>query len=127
KALWSERLKEILKELNKETKDDVFEVQNFCAIFGMASGTFYKMLNNKAGTSFRVIFKVIHFFSLMGYNPLWIINRENLLVPKKHGESEFVMNKTTVDAAFNQLVAQIKSSHEETTLALDKFKKDITS
>ena len=122
-----ERLKTILKELHKETKDDVFAAQNFCKIFGVASVTFSKMLNNKAGTSFRVVFKVIHFFSLMGYNPLWIINRENLLVPKKYSESEFVMNKTTVDAAFNQLVRQVKSTQEETNLALDKFKEQITS
>ena len=121
------RIKSIMRELHKETKDDVFEAQNFSKVIGIAGVTYSKFLNNKTGTSFRVVFKVVHFFSLMGYNPLWIINRDNLLIPKKHGESEFVMNKTTVDSAYNQLLQNIKSAQEETNLALDKFKEQITS
>lgn len=122
-----ERLRIILKELKEETKDDVFEGQNFSKIIGVAGVTLSKFLNNKAGTSFRVVFKVVHFFSLMGYNPMWIISKDNLLIPKKHGESEFVMNKTTVDSAYNQLLQRVKESQEETNLALDKFKEQITS
>jgi hypothetical protein len=120
------RIKQILKELHKDTKDDVFEGQNFSQIIGMASVSFSKFLNNKAGTSFRMVFKLVHFFSIMGYNPLWIINKDNLLIPKKHGQSDFVMNKTTVDSAFNTLVQSIKASQEEAKIALDKFKEQIT-
>ena len=122
-----ERIKSIMKELLKETKEDVFEAQNFSKIIGIAGVTYSKFLNNKAGTSFRHVFKVVHFFSLMGYNPLWIISRDNLLIPKKHGQSEFVMNKTTVDNAYNQLLQNIKAAQEETNLALEKFKEQITS
>jgi len=121
------RIKQILKELHKDTKDDVFEAQNFSQIIGMASVSFSKFLNNRVGTSFRMVFKLVHFFSIMGYNPLWIINKDNLLIPKKHGQSDFVMNKTTVDSAFNTLMQSIKSSQEEANVALDKFKEQITS
>ena len=37
------------------------------------------------------------------------------------------MNKTTVDNAYNQLLQNIKAAQEETNLALDKFKEQITS
>lgn len=121
------RIKDILIEVHKNTKDDVFEAQNFSKIIGMSSVSFSKFLNNKSGTSFRMVFKLVHFFSMMGYNPLWIINKDNLLIPKKHGQSDFVMNKTTVDSAFNTLVQSIKASQEEATIALDKFKEQITS
>lgn len=122
-----ERIKSIMKELHKETKDDVFEAQNFSKIIEIAGVTYSKFLNNKAGTSFRLVFKIVHFFSLMGYNPMWIISRDNLLIPKKYGQSEFVMNKNTVDNAYNQLLQSIKASQEDTNLALDKFKEQITS
>ena len=122
-----ERIKSIMKELHKETKDDVFEAQNFSKIIEIAGVTYSKFLNNKAGTSFRLVFKIVHFFSLMGYNPMWIISRDNLLIPKKYGQSEFVMNKNTVDNAYNQLLQNIKASQEDTNLALDKFKEQITS
>ena len=122
-----ERIKSIMKELHKETKDDVFEAQNFSKIIEIAGVTYSKFLNNKAGTSFRLVFKIVHFFSLMGYNPMWIISRDNLLIPKKYGQSEFVMNKNTVDNAYNQLLQSIKASQEDANLALDKFKEQITS
>ena len=58
---------------------------------------------------------------------MWIISRDNLLIPKKYGQSEFVMNKNTVDNAYNQLLQSIKASQEDANLALDKFKEQITS
>lgn len=122
-----ERVKMILKELRVERKDDIFESQNFSQVLGVSSVSFSNFLTNKAGTNFRIVFKIIHFFSLMGYNPLWIINRNNMLLSKKHVESEFTMNKNTVDSAYNVLVDKIKKSQEDVVLALDNFKGTITS
>lgn len=122
-----ERIKIILRELKKETKDDIFEDKYFSQVLGISQMGLSKFLNNRLGTSFRIVFKIIELFSLMGYNPLWIINKNNMLIPKKHVESNFIMNKNTVDSAYNTLVDTIKESQENITLALDSFKGTITS
>lgn len=122
-----QRVAEIRRELLKKTKDKVFEGQNFCDVLGVSKITYSKFETNKSGTSFRVVFRAIYFFSMLGYNPLWIITKDNLLIPKELGQSDFVLNKSTVDHAFNELVKKVKTSSENTDMALEKFKERITS
>jgi|SRR5680860_978 len=122
-----QRLGQIRRELLKKTKDKVFEAQNFCEVLGVSKITYSKFETNKTGTSFRVVFKAVYFFSMFGYNPLWIITRDNLLVPKELGGSDYVLNKSTVDHAYNELVKKVQISSENTNIALEKFKERITS
>ncbi|NJB38145.1 MULTISPECIES: helix-turn-helix transcriptional regulator [Flavobacteriaceae] len=122
-----ERLKMIRRELQKETKEDLYDQKMFAEALGMSAAAFNSLENNRAGTSFRVVFKIIHFFTLMGYNPLWIISKDNLLIPKKNHQSEFILNRSNVDNAFNQLNQDIKAIQEETNTAIERFKKQITS
>lgn len=122
-----QRLGKIRRELLKKTNDKVFEAQNLSEILGVSKTTYSKFENNKMGTSFRVVFKAIYFFSMFGYNPLWIITKDNLLVPKELGGSDYILNKSTVDFAYNELVKKVQMSAENTNIALEKFKERITS
>lgn len=122
-----ERLKMIRKELQKQTKEDLYDQKMFAEALGMSAAAYNSLENNRAGTSFRVVLKIVHFFTMMGYNPLWIISRDNLLIPKKNHHSEFILNRSNVDNAFNQLNQDIKAIQEETDSAIERFKKQITS
>lgn len=122
-----QRLGKIRRELLKKTNDKVFEAQNLSEVLGMSATTYSKFENNKMGTSFRVIIRAIYFFSTFGYNPLWILTKDNLLIPKELGGSDYVLNRSTVDHAYNELVKQVKMSAESTDTALERFKERITS
>ena len=121
------RLNLIRKELLKDTEDKVFTVRNLCEILDITKATYSRFENNKTSPSFRVVFRAIYLFSTFGYNPMWITTRDNLLIPKKLGSSDFVLNKSTVDSAFNELVKNVKMASESTEIALEKFRERITS
>jgi len=122
-----ERLSVIRKEILKETKNKVFETKNFSQIFEVSKATYSMFENNKLGSSFRFVFKVISLFTIYGYNPIWIIAKDNLLIPKKTVSSDFVLNRSSVDSALSLLISNLRDQQDAMFLAIDEFKRKISS
>lgn len=119
------RLREIRKELAKT--DKVFDTKNICKVLEISEGTFVKLEKGNVASDYRNIIKLINIFAMKGYNPLWILKKENFFIDKKEGEGNLILNKSSVEMAVNKLLTEMNRASELQQDALEEFKNDIKS
>ena len=117
------RLREIRKELVKE--DKIFETQNISKVIGISVISFVKLEKGTIASAYTSVIKLIHIYSLYGYNPLWILNKDNFFTDKKNTDSNFILNQYSVEDAVQKLTTQMKRSLEIQEDAIEDFKKNL--
>lgn len=118
-----ERLKIIRVELKKT--NSVFEVQHFSKVLSISKQALLKMESGKVGTDYNVIIKIITLFTTRGYNPLWIISKNNFFTPKKTVENDIIFDVKTVQNATLELISTLQNLDKEKQDALKDFKKQL--
>lgn len=119
------RLRDIRKELVKE--DKVFEIQNLTKVLGISKNTFVKLESGTVGADYRTVIKLINLYTMKGYNPMWMLKKENFFVEKMEGDNSLILNKSSVEIAMNKMLTQLHQAMELTQDAMEEFKQDIKS
>lgn len=115
------RLKHIREELKKENK--VFEKRNVVKITEISNTKIYRIEKGEH-SSYKDVIKLINLYRIEGYNPLWILTKNNIFIPKKEGlNPEVILNKNTASNASLTLEKEIKKTQEDLSNALKNFKK----
>ncbi|MEG0695942.1 MAG: hypothetical protein RR447_02260 [Algoriella sp.] len=117
-----ERLKEIRLELKSEKKIDknvLNEILEFNA-------TIINRLEDNKGVAYQDFIKVLNLYKAFGYNPQWIISKDNIFINKFDVESEVILNSASVSEALNDLIQSFKTNQTNMSNALDEFKNKLT-
>ncbi|QKX07766.1 hypothetical protein HN014_22465 (plasmid) [Aquimarina sp. TRL1] len=119
------RLRDIRKELNE--KDKVFASKNICQVLGISQQAFIRLEGGKVASDYKSIIKLINIYSMKGYNPLWILKKENFFIDKMDADNNLILNKSSVEIATNNLLTEMKRVNELQQDALEEFKNSIKS
>jgi len=113
-----ERLKEIRLELKadkKIDKNDLNEILEFNA-------TLINRLEDNKGVAYQDFIKVINLYKAFGYNPQWILTKDNIFINKFNVESEVILNSASVSEALNDLIQAFTTNQNNLNTAFDDFK-----
>lgn len=117
------RLRAIRKELSKTNK--IFETQHICKVIGISENTFIKLESGTVASDYRSVIKLIHLYSMFGYNPLWMLKKDNIFIEQKGSDNDFTLNKSSVQSAVNNFVNDVELADGIREKALDNLKKEI--
>ncbi|MFV0531869.1 MAG: hypothetical protein ACK5MD_10600 [Flavobacteriales bacterium] len=119
-----QRLRIIRRELLKE--DKIFEIQFISKVIGVSKAAL-GYIEKGQSTSFDNIMLLVNLYKLHGYNPDWILTRENFFIEKKISgfENQLILDKTSVEIAVNELLKELKNAQNINESAIEQFKKDM--
>lgn len=115
-----QRLAEIRLELKAKgiSKTDIIET------IGVSDNLLWRAEKGN-GISSLSFLKLINLYQLLGYNPLWILTKNNLFINKYEIESDIILNRTSVSSASEDLIESLEEQMDNINKAIKEFKKNI--
>lgn len=116
--LIGQRLTEIRLELKAKgvlSKSDIAE------LVGVSENSLWRAEKGN-NISYFVLLKLINLYKLLGYNPLWILTKNNIFIEKHENESDVLLNKTSVSSASKELIESIENQLTTIKESIEVFK-----